>query len=258
MTKETAFASPLVILLTSTIKPPGAAACKIQERRQQYEEALKSWMLYPDPRISGIVYCDNSSPDLGWTHELAAQIGCAKQFEAIYCPDNERPKGVHYGYPELGIIDHSVRTSRLLCQSVYFAKVTGRLQYPRFSNLLDRLPASFDACIDYRSAYRRDRKSWSKYRARTQLMFFKKNFYLDSLMEKRVLMLENNIGFIEEFIAGTLIPGDKITGNVIFRWPIECPPSGVGGSGEDFDSKKRFIKSFLQDCSRRFLPWVWI
>ncbi|MEI6334979.1 MAG: hypothetical protein WCS87_10490 [Methylococcaceae bacterium] len=258
MIERTKFASPLCILLTSTIMPSGASSEKIQERRQQYEEALKSWMLHPDPRISGIVYCDNSSPDLEWAYELATQQGCTKDFEAIYCPDNDIPNGMHYGYPELGIIDYSIQKSRLINQSAYFVKVTGRLQFPKFSALLDTLPASFDAAIDYRSAYKHDRKSWSKYRARTQIMFFKKNFYIERLMEKKSLMIEDGISHIEEFIAGVLIPNEEKNSNIVFRWPIECPPSGFGGNGDNFDSRKRRLKVLASHCTRRVLPWLWI
>ena len=258
MIERTKFASPLCILLTSTLMPDGASPEKIQERRQQYEATLKSWMLHPDPRISGIVYCDNSSPDLEWAYELATQQGRSKEFEAIYCPDNTIPNGMHYGYPELGIIDYSLQNSRLIKQSAYFAKVTGRLQFPKFSALLDTLPESFDAAMDYRSAYKHDRKSWSKYRARTQLMFFKKNVYTEHLMEKRSLMIENNISHIEEFIPGLLAPNEEKNLNVVFRWPIECPPSGVGANGDNFDSGKRRLKAFLSHCARRVLPWLWL
>lgn len=258
MIGKNTFYSPLVVLLTSSIKPKGANPAKIQERRRQYEEALRAWMLHPDPRISGIVYCDNTTPDLVWTYELADHYNHTKPFEAIYCPDNNIPIGMHYGYPELGIIDHSIYNSRLLIQSTYFAKITGRLQFPKFASLLDRLPASYDACIDYRLAYRRERKSWSNYRARTQLMFFKNDFYKKSLSNKRLLMVENNISHIEEFIAGILVPDDVKSANIIFRWPIECPPSGVAGNGENYNSGRKFVKSYISHCSRRLLPWLWI
>jgi hypothetical protein len=258
MSKKNIYTSPIVILLTSTIKPFGASVDRIQERRQQYRDVLKFWMLHPDPRTCGIVYCDNSTPDLDWTYELANQLGCQKEFESLYCPDNYIPKGMHYGYPELGIIDYSIRSSRLLCKYTFFAKVTGRLRFPRISQLLDRLPTSYDACIDYRSAYRKERKSWSNHRARTQLMLFRRNFYINSLLQKRSIMIQNQIITIEEFIPYLLVPSDERSKNIIFRWPIECPPSGIGGNGDNFDSKKRQIKSFVSSCSRRFMPWLWL
>lgn len=258
MAHRVGFNSPMVILLTSTIIPGGADAHKIQERRRQYFEALRFWMLHPDPRIHGIVYCDNSTPDIDWTHELASQLGCSKKLDSLYCPDNDIPKGMHYGYPELGIVDYAINASQLLRSTTYFAKVTGRLTFPAVSALLDRIPASFDACIDYRSAYRRDRKRWSGYRARTQLMLFRTDFYIGSLHHKRSLMIQHRISHIEEFIPGILVPGDESSRNILFRWPIECPPSGVGGNGEDFDGGRRRVKSFLSSCSRRLVPWLWI
>jgi hypothetical protein len=150
------------------------------------------------------------------------------------------------------------RYSSLLGKYTFFAKVTGRLRFPRISQLLDRLPTSYDACIDYRSAYRKERKSWSKHRARTQLMFFRRDFYINFLLQKRSIMIQNQISNIEEFMPYLLVPGDERSQNIIFRWPIECPPSGIGGNGDNFDSKKRQIKSFVSSCSRRFMPWLWL
>jgi hypothetical protein len=215
-------------------------------------------MLHPDPRICGIVFCDNSTPDLDWTHEFANQIGCKKEFESIYCPDNDIPEGMHYGYPELGIIDYSIKSSKLLGKYTFFAKVTGRFKFPNISALLDSLPTSYDACIDYRSAYRKDRKVWSKYRARTQLMFFRRDFYIKFLQQQRSLMIQNQISHIEEFIPYLLVPSSELSQCCMFRWPIECPPSGIGGNGENFDSPKRQLKVFLSSCSRRLMPWFWI
>jgi hypothetical protein len=258
MTKSNAFTSPIVILLTSTIKPPGASDDRIEERHQQYLEALSFWMSHPDPRICGIVYCDNSTPDLDWTHELADQIGCKKEFESLYCPDNDIPKGMHYGYPELGIIDYSINSSKLLGKHTFFAKVTGRLQFQKISALLDRLPTLYDACIDYRSAYRKERKIWSNHRARTQLMFFRRDFYIKLLLNKRLLMIQNRISHIEEFMPHILMPRDEISQSVMFRWPIECPPSGISGNGENYDSRKRQVIAFVSSYSRRLIPWFWL
>lgn len=258
MAKRNTFTSPIVILLTSTIKPPGASDDKTEERRQQYLEALKFWMSHPDPRICGIVYCDNSTPDLDWSHELANQIGCKKEFESLYCPDNYIPKGMHYGYAELGIIDYSMNSSKLLGKHTFFAKVTGRFKFNKISALLDRLPTSFDACIDYKSVHRKYRENWPNYRARTQLMFFRKDFYIKLLLQKRSLMIQNKINHIEHFIPHLLMPSGKISQSVIFRWPIECPPSGIGGNGENFDSPKRQVKAFVSSCSRRLIPWFWL
>lgn len=258
MTNRKKFTSPLVILLTSTIKPPGATPDRIEVRRQQYAEALTFWLTHPDERISGIVYCDNSTPDLAWTHELVEKIDCKRDFESLHCPDNNIPNGMHYGYPELGIIDYTVTHSKLLGRDPFFAKITGRFKYHRISELLDRLPESYDACIDFRKAYRKERKDWSAYRARTQLIFFRTEFYKKRLLHKRSLMLENQVGYIEEFIPSLLPPSDEACSRVTFRWPIECQPSGVGGNGDNFDSRKRRLKAFVSSSLRRFMPWVWL
>lgn len=263
MAKVDHFASPLVVLLTATLAPRGASTARIEERRRQYEQALDFWLRYPDPRITGLVYCDNSTPELDWVRNLAERIGGGRMFETLYCPDNDMPNGVHYGYAELGIVDHCLRESVLLGQSKYFAKVTGRFKFPRFSRLLDALPPHPDACIDYRRAYGRENKTWSKFRARTQLMLFRTEFYRRRIQDRRGLMVAactggRGISHIEEFLPGILAPGEEDGSGVVFRWPVECRPSGVGGNGENFDSARRRMKSFAFAVCRRFMPWYWI
>ena len=252
------FNSKLCVLITSTLEPRGADSEQIRLRRDQYECALRSWLQHPDPRVHSVVYCDNSTPSLDWTYAVADEVRTKKGVESIHCPDNRIPDGMHYGYPELGIIDHSLRTSLALEQADYFVKVTGRLQFPRLSRLLDRLPQSFDACIDYRRAYKAEDKSWSRFRARTQLMFFRTGFYRQRMMNTRSTMLSRSISHIEEFIPGILAPTDPTASGCVFRWPIECPPSGLGGNGVNFDSMGAQLKSFARDNLRRFASSLWL
>jgi hypothetical protein len=263
MSKSKHFSASLIVLLTSTLQPRGASAAKIEERKRQYREAVEFWLAYPDQRIAGLVYCDNSSPDLAWVHDLAKHSSGARRLETLYYPENEMPSGVHYGYPELGIVDHCLRNSALLAECEYFAKVTGRLKFPRFMRLLDKLPASLDACIDYRAAYGREKKTWAKFRARTQLMLFRTEFYRQQVQDQRALMVTGHtagmgITHIEELLPGILIPGAKGSERVVFRWPVECPPSGVGGNGDNFDGARRRIKSLAFSGVRRFIPFWWI
>jgi hypothetical protein len=256
--KSQRFSSPTVLLLTATLEPPGRDAATVARRRQQDAEALRYWLTNADQRIAGVVFCENSSRDLDWVHQLASEIPDRKPYEILSCTDNDIPMGMHYGYPELAILDFSVSTSHLLQQHSFFAKITGRLLFPSLSRLLDSLPPSIDACLDYRWAYPRESKQWSAYRARTELMLFSRSYYLKTIYGTRQAMVQNNIGLIEEFIPWLINPKEPANQKVLFRRPIECKPSGFSGDGHNYDSSSRKLQAVTTATMRALLPWVWI
>jgi hypothetical protein len=258
MDEAPGFSSQIVLLLTATLEPPGRDAALLERRHQEYAHALRYWLTNSDPRIAGVVFCENSSRDLDWIHRLASEFRDAKPYEILPCSDNDIPEGMHYGYPELGLIDFGVGNSQLLQQHPYFAKITGRLLFPSLSRLLDSLPPSLDACIDYRWAYPMERKRWSRYRARTQMMLFRRTYYLEKVFNRRQAMVERSIGSIEEFIPCLINPKQPANRKVIFRTPVECQPSGISGDGINYNSGSRKLQSKTKATLRAVLPWVWI
>lgn len=260
------FAGQVVILMTSTIRPSGCDEGTARRRRREYEEALESWLLTPDPRIGGIVYCDNSpqgaedgpAEDLSWVGRAAERTGSRRPVEVLACADSRIPSGMHYGFAELGIIDHALVSSHLLGRATHFAKATGRLRFPDFTRLLDRLPPDFDACLDYRQAYRGERRIWTMHRARTQLMLFRTDFYRQSLYQQRGRMLEHKISHIEEFIPGLIVPRRPEATRVMFRWPVACDPSGVSGNGLRYESRRRRLHNLAAGIARRWMSWLWL
>lgn len=244
----------VVILMTATIRPPSLPEADMAGRLEQYRRALEFWLAYPDRRISGVVFCDNSGANVA-SLQGAATCSHHRELEFVCGAENTIPEGMHYGYAELGIIEHALRTSRLLRNAGVFAKATGRLAFPCFTTLLDRLPRAFDCAIDY---YRAPRHLKGMYRARTQLMLFSPRFYEDALLDTRHAMRLQGISHIEEAIPAVLKPEEhRDSERCIFRWPVECIPSGVGGNGERYDGLMYQAKSRVRGVLRSVAPWWW-
>ncbi|BBU60293.1 hypothetical protein MSC49_02280 [Methylosinus sp. C49] len=253
---------PTVLLLTATVDP-GAYAAEIarrdlEVRKSDYRNALRFFMRLPDARISGVVFCENSGADLAFLDADALRSETGRPLEIIGFDGNRRPEGLHYGYSELGIVDHACRSSRLLAQSERFFKVTGRLTFERLSALMDHLPEDRRFAADFRRAY--SKEGGAPLRARTELMLFAKDFYLEHFFERRDEMIAPSL-MLEEFFARLIAPlrGRGEEDGLTLRWPIECPASGhAARDNSDYDSAPIRAKRRLRALARVAAPWLWI
>ncbi|WP_400770028.1 hypothetical protein [Methylosinus sporium] len=253
---------PTVLLLTATVDP-GAYAAEIarrdlEVRKSDYRNALRYFMRLPDARLSGVVLCENSGADLSFLDADALRRETGRPLEIIGFDGNRRPEGLHYGYSELGVVDHACRNSRLLAQSERFFKVTGRLTFERLSALMDHLPEDRRFAADFRRAY--SREGGAPLRARTELMLFAKDFYLEHFFERRDEMIAPPL-VLEEFVARVIAPlrGRRGEGGLTLRWPIECPASGHAARDDSaYDSTPIRAKRRLRALARVAAPWLWI
>lgn len=253
---------PTIILMTATVDPGDYAADvarrDLEVRRNDYRKALRFYMNLKDSRISGVVFCENSGADLAFLDSESLRRDAERPLELIGFEGNSRPSGVHYGYSELGVIDHACRRSRLLSSAGSFFKVTGRLLFENISSLMDRLPDECRFGADFRRAYRRE--GGAPMRARTELMFFQKEFYLEHFFERRDGMIEK-CTHLEQYVPEVILPvreREKGAG-LALRWPIECPASGYAASGNiDYGSGSISVKRRIRAVSRRLAPWLWI
>ena len=253
---------PTLILMTATVDPGdyGAEIARrdLEVRKADYRNALRFFMSLKDPRISGVVFCENSGADLSFLEADALRRETQRPLEIIGFCGNHRPSGLHYGYSELGIVDHACRSSRLLARGDRFFKVTGRLTFERISALMDHLPDDCRFGADFRRAY--SREGGAPMRARTELMFFRKDFYLEHIFERRGVMIEPPLVF-EEFVARVILPlrSRRDEGGLMLRWPIECGASGHAASdNSDYDSGPVRAKRRIRALARLVIPWLWI
>lgn len=244
------------VLLTATIDP-GPYADQVRRRDpavrlNDYAQSLRNWTTAGGPQIGSLVLCDNSGYDPTALAQLAATLPLP--VEVLSFNGNKKPSGTHYGYSELGIIDYAIAHSQILRDSRYFIKATGRLQFPNLPKLLQRLDVEFDAAVDHRRRYRNE--TGPSTRARTQLMLFNTAFYRAELLNSRIEML-GVCSHIEEFLAAKL-SASRRPDRIIRRFPIECPPSGIGGNGGSYDNLSVRTKNLARALARRCLPQVWL
>lgn len=248
------------LLLTATIDPGDYSSslkrADVPTRLLDYETSLRFWLSFFDHRVVAVVFCENSNADVANLKFLANQFD--RKTEFLSFSGNERVEGVHYGYSELGIIDYALKNSVLLGNAEYFIKVTGRLTCPSLSKLLDHVETDFDVSVDHRKKYKKERGF--PLRARTQVMIFKKNFYMQHLYETRDEMV-GRFSHIEEFLPFKLTSVcDK--GKIIWRFPIEVILRGVGGSlhgvSASYGSLLSILKTHIRSGFRRYFPWVWL
>lgn len=218
-----------VVLMTATLNPGEygnqSSRASVQDREADYGSALDFWLSLGDPRVTGICFCENSGADLTSLKKVAEKYLMSVEFLSFY--GNEKPRGVHYGYSELGLIDYAIKNSNSIRSSRYFIKATGRLKFPIICDLLDRLDVEFDYAIDHRRKYLRE--VGHRTRARTQLMLFNTKFYKNNLLSTRDEMLGKGVSHIEEFIPIKIEQLKSQTKEVVGvnRFPVECYVEGI-------------------------------
>ena len=253
------FNKRLVVLMTATAFPGAYAdaltATDPGERVRSYAAALRFWLELSDPRIEGIVVCDNSTTDFSSIKSYIADLANNRPIEWLGFLGNERPPGMHYGYAELGQIDFALENSELLRDSAFFLKATGRLIFPRVVALLDALDEDTLFCADFRRAYRKEHGV--RARARTQLIFSNKKFYRQQFFGRRDEMF-GKCSHIEEYMALKLFP-NHLRPRIKLRFPVECPAAGIDGStGRSLSGPLEVAKSAARGVVRRLLPELWL
>ena len=251
---------PFAILLTATIDLQSfsqhSKRSEPETRLRDYQEALRFWEELDDPRIAGVVVCENSgSRDIESLAEIAG--GARKDIEMLSYLGEPMPPGLHYGYRELGAIDYACEQSRLIRSCRTFLKATGRLRFPNVKRLLDALPDGLDCALDMRRAYRRERGI--RFRARTQLMLFARDFYERELFGARDGMI-GACSHIEEWLPQALMPlHEANAASMVLRFPLECAIAGVQGSNaRDYQGAAPRLKRAVRGALRVAAPGLWL
>jgi len=246
------------LLLTSTIqpKPPFDKIERAEPsvRYNDYSLSLLKWITHRSRHIDGIVYCDNSGYDLS---ELKCLIGNASAnipIEFISYIEPVPPLGVHYGYSELKLVRHALQQSQLLKQAQYFIKSTGRLYFKDIDVLFSSIPLDFKAIVDCRGIHAHE--IGLPIRVRTQLMIFERLFYLRSVDRLLDDMPSRRDSHIEEFMAYCLLRASckYDSDHILFRFPVNCQPSGISGNGYNYNSSRARIKGIALAALRKYFP----
>ncbi len=249
-----------LLVLTACIDPSTGPAHVVrkdpQTRLDDYSQAFTFWLSYPDPRVSRILFIENSGYSLGSLKQLVARNNpLSKEVEFISLCCNNYPPQVHYGYAELDMLDQGLSSSRLAQQSEYFIKATGRLKFPSLTRLLNHLPPCYSFAVDCRnnSLFRKSAQVF----VTTQLMLFSKLFYDEQLYGIKSEMFTSH-GHIEALLYDKLT---KFSGrpNAILRWPVNCDPVGQAAHWQkDYASPKQRVINAGRAFCRVVLPKWWV
>jgi hypothetical protein len=248
-----------LLVLTACIDPStGPARISLTDsltRLEQYRKALEYWLLATDPRLAKILFLENSGYPLDKLRELVDKGNpLKKQVEFIQLSNNNYPAHLDYGYPELGMLDEATNTSKLMAESKYFIKATGRLIFPKLSKLLNRLPTDYLFAVDcHLPVYL---ISWSP-GVNSNLMIFSVEFYKKEMLDIKSRM--NDVFRNMEALLYYKLMDHYKTPGAILRWPINVDPVGYDAQwGKSYSTPRRRVISAARSVGRALLPGIWI
>ena len=252
------------LLLTACIMPTDATiqSTKLQRnnplvRLEDYKNALRYWLAYPDDRIKAIVFVENSGYSLSELRELAAthnELG--REIEFLQFPASPVPPGLHYGYQELEMIDNALTHSELLRKIDYVIKATGRLYFPALSRLLDTVKPGQLFVSDSRDF---DFLNRSHHYVLTTLFIAQKQFYLKYLYKTKDTMVKAT-SLMEMLFYHILKPLYKASPEaIVLRFPFNVNPVGISATlNKSYVSKKQKLAFILRGACRILIPSLWI
>ena len=233
------------LLITSCIKPNfvninPSFRSDPNLRLNDYVVAFRYWLTYKEDKITHIIFVENSGYDLTELKEIAKNENLFNRIiEFIQFVATPVPEGIHYGYSELEILDKAFDLSKTIFETDFFIKVTGRLYFPRLSELLKRISICNEITIDFK-----DYKFFhiKKQYALTTLIIIKNDFYLKKLYGIKSSMNNKYLAHFETCYYKFLQPLSLTNKNIVTRFPINVNPIGIGAHWSvDYNSSKKNV-----------------
>ncbi len=227
-------------------------------RLSDYQTSLRYWLALPDPRLTHILFIENSSYPLDSLERIAREDNpLRKQVEFISLDCNEYPKGGHYGYAELRMLDLGLKASKLRTVTSHMIKISGRFRFPALGKLLDKMPADFDAVADARNSMFAFRKGAKPY-VTTPIILFRHEFYSNYLQDCYRELESGRLTHMESIYFEKLI-GLKKGHKIIFRFPCNVPPLGFPAHRtSSYSAPTEAIKNMVRAVTRKVMPSWWI
>jgi hypothetical protein len=222
-------------------------------RLNDYITAFKYWLSYDEEKMTTIIFVDNSGYDLTILKEIAENGNIYNRtIEFLQFEPNTRPRGLHYGYSELEIMDMAFKLSKAIEHTQFVIKVTGRLYFPKLRKLIKRVQPKNKIIIDFKD-YRFFKIQ--KHYAITTLVIIQNDFYRQYLFDLKKDMVKDYTDHFETLYFNklkALAINDK---NIITRFPFNVDPVGVGGYfNANYSSFSKSVESFIRGLFRIVLP----
>lgn len=248
------------LLMTATVAPPSGephlARADPGVRLDDYEAALRFYLTLADDVVDRIVFVDNSASDLARLQDVVHAAGGAKDVELLSYWGLDYPVERGRVVGETLLIDHALRSSRILASLAddeLFWKVTGRLRVTNLARLVRSTPHGCDLYVDFK----RYRRPWLNIRLFAMTPRGFRDLLLPRLDTMGFDVLPPHMAAPEERLFGELVgelPGERI----VPRLRVEPAVHGWSAVGENYRGPKRRIESAVRTVTRRVAPGLWI
>ena len=225
-------------------------------RLEDYKTALKLWLHHKDASITSIIFAENSGYDLTEIETVFLKENIYnRRYQIIQVKASIVPKGLHYGYSELELIDNVLDKITLLNDNDFIIKTTGRVYFPKISSLLVKMVPSYNFIADSRNF---NLGKWKQNYVLSNLFIFKILWYKKNLFDKKRLMLEFGVTHFETLLHKLLLV-NKVDKDVLLRFPINVNPVGHGAHWNvNYQSLNKRLSYVLRAIVRKILPNIWI
>lgn len=246
------------VLLTATITPPqGAANLTRIDPELRKGDYLKAFAFYRDlverGVIDGLVFCDNSSSDLGFLEEARTRSTAVDKIELMSFAGLNYPPSYDRAYGEFLILDYAMRNSRTFLNmpsdSVVW-KATGRYVVSNLQKIIATRPHHADFYIQCRKYP----APWADLFVMAWTKTGHASCILGSFQRFGGVLPQGKTGekIFYEFLENT-----HFDARVVRRFKTVPEIVGVRGwDGKSYESMK--AKILLRKVLNAVLPWLWV
>lgn len=122
----------IAILLTACVNPNGMSFTKLQNPSERLDQYLKAISFYLQNTNFSIVICENTN--INFSQYFPSEVE-GQRLECLSFNGNSYNKSLGKGYGEAKIIEYALLNSRLIKQSQYVLKITGRLIFRNINEI---------------------------------------------------------------------------------------------------------------------------
>ncbi|HZZ44758.1 MAG TPA: hypothetical protein VFE58_17610 [Tepidisphaeraceae bacterium] len=253
----------VVLMMTASVDPkgmPAAATVADPHRREaDYLGALR-YYLTNHPLVRRIVFAENS----GWPLEKFRQLAgrhLAKEVEFLSFELNDFPRELGKSYGEMLLMDHIFQHSKLIGQTRYVAKITGRNYLINLTDMLESAPTSLQFYGDLRdhSIYQWLGTQWSGAHGESRFFVTTPEFYNRYFRDQYRFLDDRVQGEMMEDLIYRVVKQSLGEPGVIGRFRKEPSFRGLAGHlGKDYGSPAELAKQAIRRMTRKLTPWLWV
>jgi len=256
MTKNKTIIADTALLLTASIDPCNMpdAIHDPEKRLADYIEVL-SYYVKHDSGIRKIVFADNSGWPIDDVSRAIRDNPYKKDIEYISLSQNDFPREFGKGYGEHNLIATALHTSKILRETPYCAKMTGRHYLFNITEILEKTYEPIGMLCDFRDHPFFDllRLPYCGHHCDTRFIVFRPGFFDRYLRD--ITNSHRTGGFSMEAQYYHALKDLEDGNQVKCRFPVEPVYGGIAGHwGKNYSGTAEEIKRKIRSVSRRLFP----